>query len=252
VTSGLSVGGRFSQPALRSGDDHPPMRKPVKWIIGAVVAVVVLVVAVPFIYINFIEGDPPKAFSVDQGPTTSDPSATPLTSIDGTWSITDRSQAGYRIKETLFGQSTEAVGRTTKVTGQLTASGTTISTASFSVDLTSVSSDQSQRDSQFQGRIMNTSKFPTATFALTSPIDIGSIPAEGQTIDVKATGDLTLHGVTKSVTFDLTAKVSGQNINVAGSTDIVFADYGIDNPSAGPAQTGDDGILEVQLFLAKA
>jgi polyisoprenoid-binding protein YceI len=99
---------------------------------------------------------------------------------------------------------------------------------------------------------MNTSKFPTATFTLTSPIDIGSIPANDQQISVKATGDLVMHGVTKSVTFDLTAKLSGQNIDVAGSTNIVFADFGIDNPSAGPAQTGDDGLLEVLLVFAKS
>jgi polyisoprenoid-binding protein YceI len=233
------------------------MRKSVKWIIGGVIAVVVLVLAVPFVYINFIKDDPPPKLSLDQVTTTSGASnstsaAAPLTAIDGTWSITDGSQAGYRIKEILLGQSTEAVGRTTKVTGQLTASGTTISTASFSVDMASVSSDDGTRDGQFRGRIMNVSQFPTATFTLTSPIDIGSIPANEQEITVKATGDLALHGVTKSVTFDLTAKLNGQNINVAGSTTIVFADYDIDNPSSGAAKTGDDGLLEVLLVFAKA
>jgi polyisoprenoid-binding protein YceI len=233
------------------------MRKRVKWIIAGVIAVVVLIVAVPFVYINFIEDDPPPKLSLDQVTTTagaSDPSAAPapLAGIDGTWSITGGSQAGYRIKETLFGQSTVAVGRTTKVTGELTAAATTISTATFSVDLTSVTSDQSQRDGQFQGRIMNTSRFPTATFTLTSPIDIGSIPADQVEVAVKATGDLTMHGVTKPVTFDLSARLNGQNINVAGSTNIVFADFGIDNPSAGPAKTGDDGLLEVLLVFAKS
>jgi polyisoprenoid-binding protein YceI len=231
------------------------MSKTAKWIIGGVIAVVILVVAVPFVWINFIEGDPPSELSLDQVTTTSGGSSgTPgavLTSIDGTWTIAKGSQAGYRIKETLFGQSTEAVGRTSDVTGQLTASGTTISSANFSVELTSVSSDQSQRDGQFQGRIMNTSKFPTATFTLTSPIDIGSIPADQQQISLKANGDLTMHGVTKPVTFDLTAKLNGQNINVAGSTKVVFADYGIANPSSGPAQTGDDGLIEVLLVFAQ-
>jgi polyisoprenoid-binding protein YceI len=190
------------------------MSKLVKWIIGVAIAVVVLAVAGPFVYINFIQGEPEAAFSVDQitttsgasNPSSNPSSATPLTGIDGTWSIADGSQAGYRIKEILLGQSTEAVGRTDEVTGQLTASGTTISAASFSVDMASVSSDDGTRDGQFRGRIMNTSKFPTATFTLTSPIDIGSIPPDGQQITVKATGDLALHGVTKPVTFDLTAQ----------------------------------------------
>jgi polyisoprenoid-binding protein YceI len=236
------------------------MSKLVKWIIGVAIALVVLAVAGPFVYINFIQGEPEAAFSVDQITTTSGASnpsanpsaAAPLTSIDGTWSIADGSEAGYRIKEILLGQSTEAVGRTDKVTGQLTAAGTTISAASFSVDMASVSSDDGTRDGQFRGRIMNTDEFPTATFTLTSPIDIGSIPPEGQTINVKATGDLALHGVTTPVTFDLTARLSGQQIHVAGSTTIVFADYDIDNPSSGAAKTGDDGLLEVLLVFTKA
>jgi polyisoprenoid-binding protein YceI len=232
------------------------MSKRVKWILGGVLALVVLVTAGPFIYINFIQDDPPQKLSLADVTTTSggaNPSAaTPLTSIDGDWTISAGSQAGYRIKETLFGQSTEAVGRTTAVTGTLTAAGTKISAAGFTVDLTKVRSDQSQRDGQFQGRIMNTSRFPTATFILTSPIDIGSIPADQQQISVKATGDLTLHGVTKSVTFDLTARLNGAHIEVSGSTTIVFADYGIANPSAGPASTGDDGLLELLLVFAKA
>jgi polyisoprenoid-binding protein YceI len=225
------------------------MRKSVKWIIAGVIAVVVLALAVPFVYIHFIKGDPPPKLSLDQ---VASSAGAPLTGIDGTWSLTGDSLAGYRIKEILLGQSTEAVGRTSKVTGQLTASGTTISAATFSVDMASVTSDDGTRDGQFRGRIMNTSQFPTATFTLTSPIDIGSVPPDGQEIAVKAIGDLTLHGVTKSVTFDLNAKLSGQNINVAGSTTIVFADYDIDNPSSGAAKTGDDGLLEVLLVFAKA
>jgi polyisoprenoid-binding protein YceI len=225
------------------------MRKSVKWIVAGVVAVVVLALAVPFVYIHFIKGDPPPKLSLDQVATSA---GAPLTGIDGTWSLTGDSVAGYRIKEILLGQSTEAVGRTSKVTGQLTASGTAISAATFSVDMASVTSDDGTRDGQFRGRIMNTSQFPTATFTLTSPIDIGSVPPDGQEIAVKATGDLTLHGVTKSVIFDLNAKLSGQNINVAGSTTIVFADYDIDNPSSGAAKTGDDGLLEVLLVFAKS
>jgi hypothetical protein len=73
--------------------------------------------------------------------------------------------------ETLFGQSNTAVGRTS------TISGTDITNGRFSVDMTTVKSDQSLHDERFQGRIMDTSQYPTAAFALTSPIRLGSIPA---------------------------------------------------------------------------
>ena len=59
---------------------------------------------------------------------------------------------GYRVKEVLFGQSTTAYGRTSAVTGSLTVSGAKATAATFSADLTTVASDQSRRDAQFQGR----------------------------------------------------------------------------------------------------
>lgn len=228
-----------------------------RWALIGGFVVVVLVVGGPFVYFHFIQGPAPKPFSLDTATTTVDPgsgSTTPTTALgstDGTWNIASGSQVGYRVKETLFGQSATAVGRTSAVTGSMTLSGSTVSKASFTVDMTQVSSDRSQRDDQFRGRIMDTGDFPTATFVLTSPIDLGSVPADGVKVTPKATGKLTLHGTTKTVTISLTAERSGNTIQVVGSTPITFSDYGIDNPSGGPASVGDSGTLELQLVLAK-
>jgi polyisoprenoid-binding protein YceI len=171
--------------------------------------------------------------------------------VSGTWAPTAESVAGYRVKEVLFGQDTEGVGRTNAVTGQLVIDGTTVSTADFSVDLTTVKSDSGNRDNQFRGRIMDVDAFPTATFRLTQPIDLGSIPAEGEQRTVDAIGELTLKGETKPVTIPLATSRSGGVITVKGSIDIVFADWGIPNPSFGPASTEDHGLLEFDLRFAK-
>jgi hypothetical protein len=53
-----------------------------------------------------------------------------------------------------------------------------------------------------------------------------------------------MHGVTKSVTFQVSAKRASGTIEVSGSIPIVFADWNISNPSGGPATTEDHGILE--------
>ena len=119
--------------------------------------------------------------------------------------------------EILFGQSATAVGKTTAVTGDMTITGTTVEAASFTADLTQVTSDQSNRDRQFQGRIMDTANFPNATFKLTAPIELGSVPANGEQVTVKATGDLTLRGKTKSVTFDIIAQRNGDTIETNGT-----------------------------------
>jgi polyisoprenoid-binding protein YceI len=187
-------------------------------------------------------------------PTTqADGSASPAgTSVSGTWKVTSGSQAGYRVNEVLFGQSTEAVGRTSAVTGQMTIQGTKVTSGSFAVDLTIVRSDKSQRDGQFQQRIMQTASYPTATFTLLSPIDLGSIPAGGTSITVSASGRLTLHGTTRTVTVDLTARRSGATITVSGQIPVTFADWNIPNPSFGPVTTEDNGQIEFLLVLARA
>jgi polyisoprenoid-binding protein YceI len=130
--------------------------------------------------------------------------------------------------------------------------GTTVTGTDLSVDMASVTSDQSRRDGQFRGRIMDVETFPTATFKLTSPIALPSVPNDGTIVNVNATGQLTLHGTTKTVTVPIKAQRSGTTISVNGSIPIVFADYGIDNPSGGPASVGDEGELEFLVVFAKS
>jgi polyisoprenoid-binding protein YceI len=232
-----------------------------RWAVGVVAAGVVLVVGGPFVYIHFIEGKAPAPLSLASEPSTTTATAGTGTSsaasgatvaVDGKWNVASASQAGYRIKETLFGQSNTAVGRTTAVTGSITISGTSVTTGSFSVDMTKVSSDRSQRDDQFQNRIMDTSSFPTATFTLAKPISLTTVPADGVQTTAMATGNLMMHGVTKSVTFQVTATRSGATIEVAGLIPITFADYNISNPSGGPATTEDHGTLEFLINFTHA
>ena len=232
-------------------------------VIAAVVAVLLVTVVAPFVYINVIQDDAPDKPSVDDvaadggGSTSStepaDDAVVDDGTIDGTWTVqqSDDVFAGYRAKEVLFGQDAEAVGRTPDVTGTLTASGTTISAVEMEVDMTTIESPESRRDGQFHGRIMSTSEFPTATFALTEPIELDSLPAEGETIEVEAVGDLTLRGVTKSVTVELEAKRQSGTIVVSGSTEISFDDFEIPDASGGPATVGRTGAFEFLLVFAR-
>jgi polyisoprenoid-binding protein YceI len=227
-----------------------------RWLIGTGVVVVVLVVGGPFFYIHVIEGKAPAPLKLGTGSSTSSTTATGARSapvaVDGTWKVAAGSVVGYRVQEVLFGQTNTAVGRTDSVTGNLTLQGKAVPAASFTADLTSVSSDRSQRDHQFQGRIMDTASFPTATFTLTKPIALSSQPADGSTFRAQATGNLTMHGTTKPVTFTVTGKLTGASAQVTGSIPIVFVDWNIPDPSFGPVSTDNHGTLEFLLNLAHA
>lgn len=171
---------------------------------------------------------------------------------DGTWSVTDESEFGYRVEEVLFGVNATAAGRSNQVDGEMTISGSTVESASFTVDVASITSDDRRRDGQFVGNIMETARFPEATFVLTQPVELGAVPSVGEQITATAVGDLTLHGVTRSVTFEVTAEAGEDRIGVLGSIPIEFADYGIANPSRSGITTEDHGLLEFVLVFLPA
>lgn len=229
------------------------MRNKKTWFIGIPVLLVVIFVGGPFVYINFIRDDAPPPLKLATVTTTKPDPGTSSTAptaaaVDGSWTVKSGT-VGYRVTEVLFGQTADAAGRTNSVTGDLTMNGTSAESASFTADLTTLKSDQANRDNQVQGRILNTAQFPNATFKLTSPITLASIPADLVQVKAKATGDLTLHGVTKSVTFDVTARRNGETIEVNGSIPITWSDYSIPAPSGGPAQVQDSGQMEFLITL---
>jgi polyisoprenoid-binding protein YceI len=226
-------------------------RKWLWFLTGAIAIVVVAVIAVPFVYIHFIEADPAPRLTLSTPSSTKVPGAAQVP-LAGTWSTGSGSKAQYRVNEVLFGQDNTATGATSSVTGTVTIAGTTVKTADITVDLTTVKSDEDRRDSQFQGRIMNTAQFPNATFKLSQPIALGTAPKDGTPITVPATGDLTLRGVTKPVAVNLKAQRNGDTIEVQGTIPIVFADYQIPNPSFASITTDDHGELEVLLELTHA
>lgn len=221
-----------------------------RWLIGAVAGVAVLVVGGAFVYIHFIEAPAKPALVL--GKTGPVGAALTAAQVDGTWNVTTGSQAGYRVKEVLAGLDNQAVGRTGSVTGRFVIAATSVTSATFAVDLRTVTSDSGQRDAQFNGRIMDTAQFPTATFTLTTPIALGSLPKVNQSVTVKAAGTLAMHGVTKPVTFSMSAVDTGKALIVQGEIPVVFATWNIDNPSFGGfVKTEDHGLVEFRLLTRK-
>jgi polyisoprenoid-binding protein YceI len=227
-----------------------------RWLIVGVAAAALVGVGGPYVYINYIQDDPPAALSLDSPPTTPENTSgsgeQAREGVEGAWRVGSGSQAGYRVDEVLFGQNVTAVGRTEEVTGDLEIKGTRAVSGSFTVDLASVRSDSDQRDGQFRGRVMNTEQYPKATFELTEPADFGSAPAVNEQVTAETTGDLTIHGQTNSVTFDLTAQRTADGFRVNGSVPVTFADYGIDAPNFGGITVEDEGSIEFLLAFTPA
>ncbi len=196
------------------------------------------------------------------------PAATglPAGALDGTWAVDPAigsfdytaddfsgSWVGYRVQEELAGVGgTVAVGRTPQVVGSLTIAGTTITEASFEADLRTLESDESLRDGQLGRQGIQTDQFPTAAFVLTEPIELGALPAVGSEIILTAVGDLTIHGVTKTVSIPLHAALHEGVIAAAGSLTFTWDEFDMERPTAQRViSLADDVTMETQLFFSK-
>jgi polyisoprenoid-binding protein YceI len=172
----------------------------------------------------------------------------------GTFSFEDASSSfvGFRVAEELASiGATEAIGRTPVVAGTIEIEGTMLLSATIEADFTAIVSNDDRRDNKIQGAL-ETSQYPTATFVLTQPVDLGTIPASGEAISVSATGDLTVHGITNAIEMPLQAQLIDDVIVVVGSTEIVFADYDVEAPSAVIVLSVEDrGQVELQLFFTR-
>lgn len=218
--------------------------------------------------------DPPDTGAIDTtiadgtGDTTAaTPDATAdggtATGIDGDWTVdtsvgefsfedSTGTFVGFRVAEELSGiGSTEAVGRTPTVSGTLVVDGLTITEVTIEADMTDITTNDQRRNDRVQSALQ-TDQFPTATFVLTGPIQLDESALDGEVVAVDATGDLTIHGVTETVTIPLEARLVGDTIVVVGSLEISFGDFGVEVPSAPIVVSAEDhGPLELQLFFTR-
>jgi polyisoprenoid-binding protein YceI len=250
----------------RQANSAVTRRRAVSIVAAAVLLAVVAAGAYGFWYL-FLQGPGPAAVADATLPPvpSAAASSSPLASgqIPGTWKVDTSigsfsdfsgSFVGYRVQEQLanVGANT-AVGRTPNVSGSLTIDGTTVTAATITADLTALESDDSRRDGQLRRQGIQTGQFPNAIFTLTSPIDLGSVPKDGQEISATGKGQFELHGVKKDVEIPLKARLSGSVIQVSGSLPIVFADYDIEKPNSFIVLSiADQGVMELQLFFTKS
>ena len=230
-----------------------------KWAVRGLVVLLLALVGVvggPWVYINVIKSDAPEVLTLNTVDTSQPMMADAMTDtgdlVAGEWAIAEDSVVGYRVKEILFGQSTEGVGRTNSVSGLLTIEDDVVISATFEVAMATLKSDSDRRDRQVNNRILDTATFPTATFALASPIALTPEALTGTAFAVTTTGELNLRGETKVVDVDLDAQLIDGVIEVNGQIEIVFSEWQIPDPSVSGISVEPSGLLEFLLRFTLA
>ena len=180
-------------------------------------------------------------------------------SVAGEWTVGAGSVAGYRVREQLANLPAEsdAVGRTEAVTGSITVEGdgdsARLVAGTLTVDTTTIESDESRRDNRLRNEGLQTDQFPTATFRITEPVEVPTAALSGTPSDVTLVGDLTLHGVTRSVEIPAQAQLADGRIQVAGSITFPLSDFDISPPNVGGfiLSISDQGALEFLISFEK-
>jgi polyisoprenoid-binding protein YceI len=162
------------------------------------------------------------------------PSAAPAGAL--TFKIAEgESEATFRVREQLANVQlpNDAVGTTTAVSGQLSLrpDGSPVTDASkITVDLRQLKTDSTMRDNFIKQNTLQTSRFPFAEFVPTRVEGLPSpLPASGEHA-FKLTGLMTVHGIQKEVTWDVTANRSGTELEGTATTAVKFGDFGMSPP----------------------
>ena len=209
-------------------------------------------------FAGFAGSSPQKLALSSPTPTPSGSPTATASAGTGTWTVTSGSQAGYRVREQLASlpAPSDAVGRTSSITGSVTVtqsgSSYTVAAASLTVNVNTLTSDRPMRDQRIRQMGLESNRYPTATFVLTTPIDLPAGATGGQIVNLSATGQLTIHGVTKTVTIPIQARLSGTQIELAGSITFPFGEFGMTPPSIGGfVSVQDNATMEFDIKLAQ-
>ncbi len=160
----------------------------------------------------------------------------------------DGTQAGYTAHEQLANRNlpSDAVGTTSNVSGTLAIrqDGTILADQSrFVLDMTTLKSDSRMRDGYVRGNVLQTNKYPTAVFAPTATQGLSSpLPSSGN-VSFKLVGNLTVHGVTKQVSWDAQGKIAGNDLTGTASTTVTFEDFGMSPPRTIMVLSVEDSLL---------
>jgi polyisoprenoid-binding protein YceI len=230
----------------------------IRMLVGVAAAVVLLVVAAGAGWWFFIREDNELATESPEIP--ADLVGNPTSSAGSGEVLTfriipDRSEAAYYADEKLarLPLPSTAKGTTNDIEGDfhLTADGFDLhpeNESSFTVDLTTLTSDEAMRDRRVHNDALQTAQFPTATFVATGVSGVDTSAPVGSETTFQLTGMLDLHGVEKEVTWDVQARREGNVMTALATVEFAFADFNITPPNiAGFVSVEDTVTLQVQV-----
>jgi polyisoprenoid-binding protein YceI len=149
--------------------------------------------------------------------------------------VPEKSSASYAVREQLarLNAPSDAVGKTSSISGSVIVhpDGSIDAASKFTVDLSTLQTDSSMRDNYVRRAILQTAQYPQAVFV---PTQVSGLPAalpQNGSVSFKVTGNMTLHNVTKPLTWDVTGTITNGEALGTATTSFTFEDFGLNQPS---------------------
>lgn len=188
------------------------------------------------------------------------PTASAAAALGGvTFSVTSGSKAIVRVTEQLADRKdlSDAVLTSDKVTGGFTLlpDGTFAPSSKIVVDLNALQSDNNLRDDTVRRQVLDTRRFPQATFVPSRTEGLALPLAASGDLSFRLIGEMTVHGVTKTVVFDVKAQRSGPELSATATVTpaFQFVTFGMTQPRVFTVLSIKDEIrLEVQLAATQS
>lgn len=177
--------------------------------------------------------DPPTATPAATAVVTTAPQANAIT-----WTVDAASRATVRVREQLvrLPAPKDAIITITGAQGSFTLNpdGTFATGSRISVDMTTVTTDDRQRTDNIRRDPLEVTRFRTSEFVPKKTTGLTLPLARSGDFTFQLTGDLTLHGFTKSVTFDVKATRSNGTLTATATANPSwkFGDFGMEPPSS--------------------
>lgn len=168
-----------------------------------------------------------------------------------------KSEASYAVREQLarLNFPSDAIGKTNAITGSITlnSDGTIDSSSKFTVDVSTLKSDEAMRDGYVARGILQSNKYPLVTFVPTKVDGFPAVLPTSGNLAFTLTGNLTIRDVTRPVTWQVNGTANNNEATGQAVTTFKFEDFNLPQPRVPVVLSVQDQItLTVSMSIVEA
>ena len=232
------------------------MKKMYGWITG-IGAVVIIAIVAGLIYSAHFASTVNPPHKAPGAIATDSSSPIPTTGLSTFQIVPAQTTASYSVYEDLIIENkpnNDAIGTTHSVQGSFkikTGSSPLVAGMKITVDLRTLQTDSSRRDSYVRQNYLESDTYPYATFVSVSTQGLPATYTNGQTVHFQLIGNLTLHGKTNKEVFDVQGKVVGNTITGTATSTIYMTDFDIQPPNLAGIAVAQNKVVITLTFTAK-